>query len=408
MKSKKEWVAKSAPPKNTAAPDAVQAVFAARCTSCQTVFKVKQEQLKASDGWVRCGRCNEVFLALDELVDVGSVSQAPSAVVKSDAPAVTAPVAPLVATTQHDAQHIDMASLLRRRSDFAPLAETTEAPPSPAASKPQLKDKPAKRKLAKTAKESSLRDKIDSQLMGSTFDEGDFTPANRVRERDRLEFPDAQFHTDPTPFEEETDEALQSVEADIQPEATTEGVGTNNAAPPLVTDAITPEFIRRAQAQARWQSPKRRAALLGLALVLVAALALQAALHFRDTLAARWPATQPALTAWCQWVACKVEVPRRIEDISVENSALVRAPQPNAFKLVLSLRNRGGAVVATPSIELSLTDATGQLIARRILSPADFADTPASIPAGGDLPLQLTLTAGEVQVSGYTIEVFYP
>jgi Protein of unknown function (DUF3426) len=309
--------------------------------------------------------------------------------------------------------------VLRRRSDFAPLDDASEAPPSkavlkpPVKDKPQVKEKPAKPKLTKIAKEFSLRDKIDSQLMGSTFDEGDFTPANRVRERDRLEFPDAQFHTDtdPTPLEDgaEGDEALQSVAVErVQPEAAAEEVAPGNMALPVVTDAITPEFIRRAQAQARWQSPKRRAALLGAALVLLAVLALQAALHFRDTLAARWPATQPVLTAWCQRLACKLEVPRRIEDISVENSALVRASQPDAFKLVLSLRNRGSAVVATPSIELSLTDATGQLIARRVLSPADFAGTTASIPAGGDLPLQLTLTAGEAKVSGYTIEVFYP
>ena len=43
--------------------------LATRCTSCGTVFRVVQDQLKVSEGWVRCGRCNEVFNALEGLFD---------------------------------------------------------------------------------------------------------------------------------------------------------------------------------------------------------------------------------------------------------------------------------------------------------------------------------------------------
>jgi predicted Zn finger-like uncharacterized protein len=32
-----------------------------RCPACDTVFKIVPDQLKASRGWVRCGRCAEVF-----------------------------------------------------------------------------------------------------------------------------------------------------------------------------------------------------------------------------------------------------------------------------------------------------------------------------------------------------------
>ncbi|WP_077001153.1 DUF3426 domain-containing protein [Variovorax sp. KK3] len=40
-----------------------------RCPACGTTFKVVRDQLRISDGWVRCGRCSEVFdatLALHE------------------------------------------------------------------------------------------------------------------------------------------------------------------------------------------------------------------------------------------------------------------------------------------------------------------------------------------------------
>ena len=32
-----------------------------RCPVCTTMFKVVPDQLRVSDGWVRCGQCNEVF-----------------------------------------------------------------------------------------------------------------------------------------------------------------------------------------------------------------------------------------------------------------------------------------------------------------------------------------------------------
>ncbi len=44
--------------------------LAARCPSCDTVFRVVQDQLRVSEGWVRCGRCAEVFNALENLVDL--------------------------------------------------------------------------------------------------------------------------------------------------------------------------------------------------------------------------------------------------------------------------------------------------------------------------------------------------
>src|SRR5271169_5714860 len=45
--------------------------LATRCSSCGTVFRVVQDQLKVSEGWVRCGRCDAVFNALEGLFDLG-------------------------------------------------------------------------------------------------------------------------------------------------------------------------------------------------------------------------------------------------------------------------------------------------------------------------------------------------
>ena len=44
--------------------------LAARCPACQTVFRVVPDQLRVSEGWVRCGRCSNVFNANESLVDI--------------------------------------------------------------------------------------------------------------------------------------------------------------------------------------------------------------------------------------------------------------------------------------------------------------------------------------------------
>jgi predicted Zn finger-like uncharacterized protein len=38
-----------------------------RCPACATTFKVVRDQLRISDGWVRCGRCSHVFDATLDL-----------------------------------------------------------------------------------------------------------------------------------------------------------------------------------------------------------------------------------------------------------------------------------------------------------------------------------------------------
>ena len=49
--------------------------FTTRCPACGTMFKVVADQLKISDGWVRCGHCADVFDATLNLHPVASGEQ---------------------------------------------------------------------------------------------------------------------------------------------------------------------------------------------------------------------------------------------------------------------------------------------------------------------------------------------
>ena len=49
-----------------------------RCPACATTFKVVRDQLRISDGWVRCGRCSQVFDATVDLRDASAPTPEPA------------------------------------------------------------------------------------------------------------------------------------------------------------------------------------------------------------------------------------------------------------------------------------------------------------------------------------------
>src|ERR1700712_4775131 len=84
--------------------------LATRCLACGTIFRVVQDQLKVSEGWVRCGRCDEVFNALDGLFDLDreapprwTAPPAPSAVDTADDIVIDTPASTPHAPTQAQA-----------------------------------------------------------------------------------------------------------------------------------------------------------------------------------------------------------------------------------------------------------------------------------------------------------------
>ncbi len=318
--------------------------LATRCTTCGTVFRVVQDQLKVSEGWVRCGRCNEVFNALEGLFDL-------------------------------------------ERDSPPEWSESKQFTPVPAPDEDERDETP----------DPDLVDKIDKQLFGSTARRTGFGALTGLGGSDRgrsADFADARF---------DTDVPLDALDMG-------EGTPTSTVAAtePTVDPDDAPAFVRAAEREARWQSSGARKGLLALALLLLTGLGLQWAHHFRDQVAARVPATAPALAAWCGWIGCTIEPPRRLEDIVVESTALAKAASGDAFRLNVVLRNRALTVAALPWIELSLTDANGELLARRALAPQDLRARSREIGPGAEATLQAVLATGALRVTGYTVEIFYP
>jgi hypothetical protein len=179
--------------------------------------------------------------------------------------------------------------------------------------------------------------------------------------------------------------------------------------------AATPAFVRAAENAERWHRPRVRASLAIAAALLLGLLTMQVAVQFRDSFAARWPQARPTLVAMCEWLGCEIRPLKRVAALSVDASGLSPAEgSDNSYRLLLTLHNRDQVELATPSVELSLTDSRGTLISRRTLDAADFRHAPdggllgASLPPGADTQIQAVFAIRGQRVSGYTVELFYP
>ena len=332
--------------------------LATQCTSCSTVFRVVQDQLKVSEGWVRCGRCDAVFNALEGLFDLGR-----------EAPADW--------------------ELTQRPVDVAEASEVLDAvAPSPHDS--DVADDGG----SHSTLDELLADPVDAHLFGPRKRaESAPKPAGQLGARDRVEFSDARFDSDL--FAENASAADAEV---IEPPI------TDVAA---LESTSRPDFLRRAERRARWRSTPARLAVAMACTLSLLALLMQFGHHYRDSLASQWPSMRPVLATWCSLAGCTLEAPRHLEDVLVESSALTRAPGIDGFVLSVNLRNRSATALALPSIDMNLTDGNGRLVARRALAPRDFR-AGSILQAGAEAALKLTLVTGTVAIAGYSVEIFYP
>jgi predicted Zn finger-like uncharacterized protein len=147
-------------------------------------------------------------------------------------------------------------------------------------------------------------------------------------------------------------------------------------------------------------------------LLLVMTLLLQGAYRYRGEIAVLLPETKPLLERACAELGCEVPLPRRAELLSIESSDLqADSVHPSVMVLTATLRNRAAFVQAFPALELSLTSAQGQTVARRVLMPKEYVPQPARVDAGfaagSELQIRVYVEAAALKPTGYRLYLFY-
>ena len=324
--------------------------FTTRCPACGTTFRIVADQLKISEGWVRCGHCADVFDATLYLEPWSPDAPAPAGEAPPPEPSTPQPQLTAASDPAED--------------------ELVTRPPMP------LPDEPP----ADAPEDADFSTEL--QRFAAAKAAADASAAKVAASVSKSPSPVA-----PAPVAEPDDEAADAPE----PEA-------------------VPGFVRQARKRAFWQSPGVRIGLSLLVLLLGALLAAQWALHERDRLAAWRPDLKPLLQQVCAPLGCRVGAVRNIEAIVIDSSALVRR-LGNFHSFDLVLKNTSDMALALPALELSLTDTRDQVISRRVFLPEEWPDAPEVLPAQGSLTVsfRLSLSVGEATpMAGYRALVFYP
>jgi predicted Zn finger-like uncharacterized protein len=171
-----------------------------------------------------------------------------------------------------------------------------------------------------------------------------------------------------------------------------------------------PEFVKRARLKEQ-AGATRRVALAAGSVVLALALLAQGGLTFRNELAARFPELKPTLASACALFGCRIELPARIDTLSIETGEL-QTLGASTFSLTTLLRNQGALAQAWPHIELTLNDANDKALLRRVFAPAEYLPPGAAAAKGfaarSEQGVKLYFELSQVTASGYHIAVFYP
>lgn len=387
-----------------------------RCPACATMFKFVPDQLKIARGWVRCGQCGEVFEAAlhrvpDQAVVPGTLTPGQGPVSEGDQAVAMQP--PQMPESLNFSAFADdgLADNYSDAPDHKPFLVPEFAQSLPPVVAPQ--DEPEGENPA-TAHESAQQawPQEDMEIHPEARPVAIPTALSVPQEPERIEptFTDdaAIFKPDSAP--------LAAPPASFGGHAPEESPG---AADPLEpTDELS--FIRDAQRKAFWKTPLVRTVLGLLFVLLLVVLSLQWLVRQKDVLAAQDPRLAPLLQALCRPLGCEIRPLRRIEAVRIDSANFSKSG-PHAYRLTFVLKNTGDAALEIPALEVTLTDSQDQALVRRVLLPAQFGVTAATLRAHSELAgaVALTLAGGSdpasaapqtdaLPVAGYRILAFYP
>ena len=395
------------------------------------MFKVVADQLKVSQGWVRCGHCAEVFDGSKHLLPREASAGAPFIVAKpssdldiSPPDEVALPAAPDAAVALEDtnptlteagtAEAQETVGLQGRRAwpfsrwgsgkrahaDAAPVPDSDAVDSSADFDPASWKEALQKRQLQEDGAITVFLALGSSK--GLTRPPSDFVglaeegpvadePPRRPDLVRKATVPDAGFDEEPDALQEPTAKPENEV-----------------------------SFVRDAERRDFWKRPLLRGMLTGFSLVLALLLGLQWVIQQKDSLAASEPRLDAALRVLCEALGCQIESPRRVESLVIDSSTFNKIA-PDTYRLSFVLKNTGSVPLEMPALEVTLTDTQDQAVVRRVLLPTQFGvDTgllAARAEVAGVVSLRVSGDAGRpsspsgansLRVAGYRVLAFYP
>lgn len=441
-----------------------------RCPACGTMFKVVTDQLKVSRGWVRCGRCAHVFDAPLNLQPAGAVPSLPAEAPLPEASTskATAPEPPAQIELPAPSEPVEHPEQVKPFEQ--PSSPGVPARPVPVARVvPRwISGQAAPASAAVQDVVVSATNSVDSPPdSAADFDPAAWREAQKRRHLDQSGYghslPAPLGITKPASLESSEFAAARSEAGDSAIDLPMDSSSLVSAGPtdegplagqPATVRTETPDetyvrydfdssndfdqsdllpaskemsFVREARRKAFWSRRRVRAGLVALSAVMVVMLVFQWALQRRDDLAAVNPALASLLQGACSLTGCEIRPPRHIDSLVIDSSTFNRIAT-DAYRLTFVIKNTGSIPVEVPSLEVTLTDPQDQALIRRVVIPAQFGVSTATLAArsdvSGSLSIKVTTETGPpnggasaaagmpaaspLPVAGYRLVAFYP
>jgi len=336
-----------------------------RCPACTTLYKVVPDQLRISQGWVKCGQCGDIFDATQHLVHIQ-------------------PKPPAEDRIPDQAYEVPLSGLdaLPLPSDGNGQSDLDEQPPQEVPVEDDFQENVGVVEVGQM--EAVGAPQVSEELaLSSTVQEGG-----------------GQADQDAAAPEMPPSEVLPSALKQADAIATEAATGVEE-----------PSFMRHARRALFWRRPWVRAVLLVLVLLLLLGLAAQWVYRERQLLSASHPQWTPALQSFCGLLGCGLEPLQRIESVSIDAASFNKIDSAR-YRLIFILKNSADVPLAVPSIELTLTDLQERVVMRRVFAARELDNNVALLrPASVwqvDTSLGLADETVAQRVVGYRLLAFYP
>ncbi len=361
-----------------------------RCPACTTLYRVVPDQLRISEGWVKCGQCSDIFDASKHLIEA-TIDPVPPSGAEVDARSR----ADLPAT-----QDFENGGLAPAAVDCVEAGLSDQSLP---ASRPNPNPNPDPDPDRHLNLGPDAPDPANIDVDSPPEEAGDAVVAlgSQSAEPGPLsdEGPEPEPELEPQPY------SFQVQREDDTPEDGANTLGD------VFPEAAQVTFLQADKRQAPWQKPLVRAALVLVSLALGLFLVAQWVYFERDRLAAQQPGLKPFLQAFCGVANCEVQPFKRIEALSVDSVGFHQLGQ-DTYRLSFVVKNASTLPLAFPAVELALTDSQDHPVYRRVLSSNDLGAASTEILAGaewaGVAVLRVSPGAAGQSVRGYRLLVFYP
>lgn len=342
-----------------------------RCPACTTLYKVVPDQLRISQGWVKCGQCGEIFDATQHLMEASTEPEVPVDD-EASAPVDLSPETPVQGVLGQAGEQDQDVSL--------PSHDLPEPESEPESDTGLAMD------------QASVLGNLDAS---ASQDDGALMPAQTEASSSRVDMPE----------ENSSNPDVAGFVPEVQ--APPDGSVVQATQDPVLPLSFMRDTARSSVGAHAWS----RGVWAGLGGLLLLVLAGQWVYQDHDRLAAARPPWQPALESVCKLLHCSVAPLAQIESIAIDSAAFSQGAVDH-YRLSFTLKNTSDLRLAMPSVELTLTDAQERVVVRRVLSPAELDATADHLTAHAEWPvrvnLRLQIETSAAAVVGYRLLAFYP